>query len=384
VSKRIAVLTGGGHVGSWNAGISGVLAKAKEYDWEVYGSLRGWEGMQEGNFVELSGTEVEKVGLRSRGGSIICSSRTRPDMEKVVGSLSENDIDGVIGMGGDDTLGALADLSEEGVPVAGWPKTMDNDLSETYFCLGYPSAVKEAAQALREGMDTAITHHRILLVTMFGRDSDWVVAGGACYGEADMLIPAETTVELDEIYGKMMDIYERNGSEYRSTKGFATVAIAEGASIEGLESHVKKDEIAMDEFGHPKLSPNDLVSNLSDTVRERSKKEGRAVKTAPMALTYQMRNGAPLKLEEELGAMAGEYCVEMLERGDSGNLAALQYDDVFHIRPAPLEEATEVRMVAKDMPELIDYEEMEVNEEAFLEYGEPFLGGKKERIAPFF
>lgn len=375
VKLKIAVLTGGGHVSGLNAGIEGITEKAHENDWEVLGAKYGWEGLEKANFVEL--TEKNTKSIKEHGGSILGSGRWKPDIDNVMETIRENDIDGVVALGGDDTLGVLSELYEKhDFPTAGWPKTMDNDLNGTHFCVGYPKAVKESARTAINAVDVAATHRRISLISVFGRGTDWVAAGGAAYGNADMVVPGEETTELDEIYEKAKNAYYENKEKYG--RPFAVVIVAEGASIEGLDTHVKQDDLNVDDFGHPKLDPHSLVSGLSDALRTMSKeKEGSIIKTAPSSMTYELRNGKPEDIDKEFGFKCGQKCVEILEE-DGGKMASIKVDDGnCYVGTENLVEGAQVKEVKGTG--YLDYDNFEVTDD-FVEYAEPFLGKPEERI----
>lgn len=371
---RIAILTGGGHVSALNAGIEGITKKALKKGWEVLGATDGWEGMEKGNFVKLTKENVDSI--RGYGGSVLGSGRWKPDLDAVVETAEEHDIDGIVALGGDDTLGVLNDLWQEyELPSAGWPKTMDNDLGATYFTLGYPTAVHNAAETVLNSFEVAWTHKRIAMTALFGRSTDWVAAGGSAYGDADLIVPGEKTTTLEEIYEKAKTAYFENKKD--RGKSYAVMVIAEGASIEGMDTHVKSDKIHVDEFGHPKLDPNYLVSTLSDAIRSLSKDEfGEQIKTAPMALTYQLRNGNPLEVDEKLGFECGQKCVEILDEGP-GKMASIKLEDGdLKVGEADLSEGVKVKKVSDT--DYIDYENLEVTD-SYVDYARPFLGEKPSR-----
>lgn len=372
---KIAVLTGGGHVSALNAGIEGITKEAVDNGWEVLGALDGWEGLEKGNFLEL--TEENTDSIRGLGGSVLGSGRWKPYLDRVVETVGGNDIDGVVALGGDDTLGVLNDLWEEyQIPAVGWPKTMDNDLGATYFSLGYPTAVENAADTVLNSFDIAWTHGRMAMVSVFGRSTDWVAAGAAAYGDADMIVPGEEPTHIDEIYEKAKELYFENEND--KGKPYATMVIAEGASVEGLETHVKRDDLHVDEFGHPKLDPNYLVSSLSDTLRSMSKEEfGEQIKTAPISLTYQLRNGKPLPVDEELGYKCGQKCTELLEEERLGKMATVEVKNGdLEVGEAELSKGVEVSEVSGTG--YIDYENLSVDN-SFYDYADPFMGEKGNR-----
>ncbi len=371
---KIAVLTGGGHVSGLNAGIEGITKEAIEKDWKVVGVKYGWEGMEKGNFVKL--TEKNTESIKETGGSILGSGRWKPDLENVMDTVKENDIDGIIALGGDDTLSVLSELWKEySFPTAGWPKTMDNDLSGTYFSLGYPKAVGTAAQTTLDAFDVASTHRRIALVSVFGRSTDWVAAGTGTYGDADMIIPGEKPTDIKDIYKKAKKAFYQNEEEYG--RPFAVIVVAEGASIEGLNTHVKQDDLNVDDFGHPKLDPHELVSSLSDGIKYLSREEGNLINTAPIALTYELRNGPPEDICKEFGFKCGQKCVNLLDEDKGGKMASVKCeDDKCYIGTEELTEGSKVSKVIDT--DYIDYENLKVTD-SYLDYAKPFLGEPEKR-----
>ncbi|MBC7189141.1 6-phosphofructokinase [Candidatus Aerophobetes bacterium] len=375
MAKTLVVLTGGGHAAGLNSGIAGILEKAKQTGWKVYGALDGWKGVVEEMFVNL--TEFEPMSFVNKGGSILGSSRVRPEAEKVKEVMEKNKIDALIAMGGEDTLGALWEVySEYKIPCVGWPKTMDNDLSETYFTIGYPTAVKIASKEVANSFDTACTHERIAVVVVFGRHTDWVAAGAGALGSADLVIPAERPYTLEEICRKASSIFEERKKTYG--KGFAVMVVAEGASISGLESHVRQQEKELDQYGHVKLDPNLLASYLSGAIKDMTKKMfGKPIGTAPIVLTYQLRNGSPCWVDMEMGYKLGEKCVKMLEEQEVGAASVIKKENgSLSVSSASLEKVVKVRKMEKEG--LFDYENLVPNDN-FLKYAEPFLGKPLER-----
>ncbi len=252
---------------------------------------------------------------------------------------------------------------------------MDNDLGATYFSLGYPTAVNNAAQTVLNSFEIAWTHGRIAMISVFGRSTDWVAAGAGAYGDADMIVPGEETTNLEDIYEKAKEIYFENKKD--RGKPYATMVIAEGASIEGMDTHIKSGNLHTDEFGHPKLDPNYLVSTLSDAIRTKSKEElGEQIKTAPISLTYQLRNGSPLKIDENLGFKCGRKCAELIDE-EPGRMATVECKDgELSVGSAELSEGVKVRTV-RDTG-YIDYDNLEVTD-SFVDYARPFLGDKQKR-----
>lgn len=373
MAKTILHLTGGGHISSWGRGQKRLIELAKQKGWRILGARDGWAGLNEGIVYDLTNQPIE--GIELRGGSFIGSSRTLPDPGKAVKILQKYKVDAVVAMGGDDTLGAAFQLYDEyGVNIVGWPKTMDNDLFETYCTLGYPSAAAIAASNVRYMHDTAWSHSRVALVTLFGRNTDWAVAAAGAYGLADLIIPCEQPYTIGFILEKLQERVEANKERYDRT--FAVVAIAEGASIGGVESHVREQEV--DAFGNPKLDPLTLVLNLERA----AKKTG--LECAVGALTYGLRNGPPIEVDGMLSTKASEKCIELIEDERFGHMASVMYDrrklDVVDVplnrvirwtKSASGKKTTEKRSV-KDTG-YIDYDDLKVTQK-FSEYASPLLG----------
>lgn len=370
MSKRIAILTGGGHIAVLNSGIASIIGKARENGWDVVGALDGWKGMQEGTFVSLNLEEEQIAELYSMSGTVIKTSRTRPDIDKVAENIRRFSIDAVIAMGGDDTLGLAAELYENfGISIVGWPKTMDNDLSRSYFCLGYPSAFHYAAKCIRESFVGSYSHNRLSIVTMFGRDTDWVVAGAGGYGYADLIIPAEKELYLDDVYEMIEEVYERNHEH-------AVIAVAEGAKLRGLESHIRE---TLDEFDHYKLDSHLLLTYLGNAIKGMSKaRYGKEIKTTLISLTYQLRNSPPVEIDRELAMKAGTYCVDMIQEGRLGEMATVTLDgNRLNVNSSvPLKDAVVKRSV--EGTGYFDYENLRVTEE-FFKYARPILGESESR-----
>ena len=182
------MLTGGGDCPGLNAVIRAVVRSGiDDFGDELVGFRDGWRGVLENSYIDL---DIEATrGILPRGGTILGSSRTNPykrddGVERVRQTLSELDIDGLIAIGGEDTLGVANKLYQEGVNVIGVPKTIDNDLGATDVTFGFDTALQIATEAIDRLHTTAESHHRILVVEVMGRSAGWIalhsgVAGGA-------------------------------------------------------------------------------------------------------------------------------------------------------------------------------------------------------------
>src|SRR5947209_15173718 len=189
---RIAVLTGGGDCPGLNAVIRAIVRKGIDaHGHSLIGFRDGWRGALESTYDELT---IESVrGILPRGGTILGSSRTNPlaredgiaTIRETFGSLH---LDGLIAIGGEDTLGAAAKLAAEGLPIVGVPKTIDNDLGATDLTFGFDTAVQVATDAIDRLHTTAESHHRNLVVEVMGRHAGWIALYSGMAGGADVIL----------------------------------------------------------------------------------------------------------------------------------------------------------------------------------------------------
>ena len=190
---RVGVLTGGGDCPGLNAVLRAVVRRGihRELDMEFVGFRDGWRGVMEGTTMPLN-TETT-AGILHRGGTILGTSRTNPfkssdGVDQVRQTLSDLDVEGLVPIGGGDTLGVGAKLSKEGVKVVGVPKTIDNDLMVTDFTFGFDTAINIVTEAVDRLRTTTESHRRIMVVETMGRHAGWIacfagiaVAAGTCW-----------------------------------------------------------------------------------------------------------------------------------------------------------------------------------------------------------
>src|SRR5687767_7725035 len=187
---RVGVLTGGGDCPGLNAVIRAVVRKGvTEYGHEFVGYRDGWRGPLEGVSGPLGVPEVR--GILPRGGTILGSSRTNPmkeegGVERIVANLSSDGVDGLIAIGGEDTLGVATKLHEAGVKIVGVPKTIDNDLGATDYTFGFDTAVNIAMGSIDRLHTTAESHKRTLIVEVMGRHAGWIAFHAGMSGGANV------------------------------------------------------------------------------------------------------------------------------------------------------------------------------------------------------
>jgi 6-phosphofructokinase 1 len=332
---RIGVLTGGGDCPGLNAVIRAVVRKGVEiHGHEFVGFRDGWRGPLEGDFITLDVSRVR--GILPIGGTILGSSRTNPynsdDGERrVLETMARLRLDGLIAIGGEDTLGVAAKLSATGFPIVGVPKTIDNDLSGTDYTFGFNTAVTIATEAIDRLHTTAESHHRVLIVEVMGRHSGWIAWHSGIAGGANVILIPERPFEIDQV---CQFIERRFASQYAPI-----VVVAEGA--QPAEGTAPRRLVEVDAFGHERLMG--IGNYLEAEIAGRTGKEARAT-----VLGHVQRGGSPTAFDRVLATRFGLHAVDALHQGHSGQMVALHGTN---IELVPLSEATaKLKLVP---PELI-------------------------------
>lgn len=316
---RIGVLTGGGDAPGLNAAIRAVARRAFQLGHQLSGVKNGWAGcLEEGLIEELTPADVR--GILPLGGTILGTSRTNPLKEKdgiarVIAALRHNGIDALVPIGGDDTLSVAAALHTAGFQTVGVPKTIDNDLSVTEFCIGFDTAVGVVTEALDRLHTTASAHHRVMVVEVMGRDTGWVGLLGGLAGGADLIIIPEFPLTLAEV---VAHLYRRRGDG----KLFSIIVVAEGAKIPELEQEVGA-QAEKDAFGHVRLSKRGIGDLLAGSVERETGFETRVT-----VLGHLQRGGSPSPTDRLWATRLGVAAVELIAAGKSGVIPIRRNGDV--------------------------------------------------------
>jgi len=324
IMKRIGVLTGGGDCPGLNAVIRAVVRASIQYDWDIVGIRNGWKGIIDGE-IELL-TDYAVSGILPKGGTILGSSRTNPyknaeDVQKVKDNLKRFGIDALVAIGGDDTLSVAMKLNQEGIPVVGVPKTIDNDLSGTDYTFGFDTAISIVTEAIDRLHTTAESHHRVIVVEVMGRHAGWIATMSGIAGGADEILIPEVPFDIEDVCAHLKARYEKG-------KSFSIVVVAEGAKPkEGGMVVTQSDE--KDEFGHVRLGG--IAHSLAREIKDRLQ-----VDTRVTILGHVQRGGTPTAHDRVLATRFGVKAVELIRDGHFGMMAALQGDDIV---PVTLEEA---------------------------------------------
>jgi ATP-dependent phosphofructokinase / diphosphate-dependent phosphofructokinase len=332
---RIGVLTGGGDCPGLNAVIRAIVRKGIDrHGQAIVGFRDGWRGPLENAYEELT---IESVrGILPRGGTILRSSRTNPFAHDqgpnlIRENLASLHLDGLIAIGGEDTLGAAARLhGDHGLPVLGVPKTIDNDLGGTDLTFGFDTAVQIATEAIDRLHTTAESHNRVMIVEVMGRHAGWIALYSGLAGGADVILIPERPFDIEDV----VRLIRRRHSRGRY---FSIVVAAEGAvPKDGMSETVEGGE---DEFGHVRLGG--IGQLLEREIEERTGFETRAT-----VLGHIQRGGTPTAFDRVLATRLGLAAVDAANESRWGTMPALRGT---RIQLVPLSEAVaDLRRVPVD------------------------------------
>ncbi|GAB1717600.1 MAG: pyrophosphate-dependent phosphofructokinase [Nitrobacter sp.] len=343
--KRIGILTGGGDVPGLNAIIKTVTYRGNEDDIEVMGLRRGWEALTHLNLEDPASRSRYLIPLNREntrtidrhGGTMLHSSRTNPSKMKrlpdhlvdtdlpvnintnggietkswdltgqVLANLSGLGIEHLIAIGGDDTLSYAARLNELGVRIIAIPKTMDNDVRNTEYCIGFSTAITRASDAIQRQRTTVGSHERIGIFRIFGRDAGFTALYTAYATSIRCVIP-EYKVDLDKLLRLLLEDKRTNPSNY------ALVVLSEGAEWEGYNVQEYGDP---DAYGHRKKAS--IAETLADEIKQRAGEE-----TIVSDLTYDLRSGDPDFIDKLVALTYGNMAYDAVLEGRTGLMSAL-------------------------------------------------------------
>ena len=312
VKMRFGILTGGGDCPGLNAVIRAAVRKGiGHYGHSFVGFRDGWRGvLRNGEHDEL--TIESTKGILHRGGTILGSSRTNPFKREdgpgeVRETLTTLDLDGLIAIGGEDTLGAANQLHREGIPVLGVPKTIDNDLGATDQTFGFDTALHVATEAIDRLHTTAESHQRVLIVEVMGRHAGWIALHSGVAGGADVILVPEEPFDLDDVCGHIRRRAERG-------RRFSIVVVAEGAVP---QTGSITEDAATDEFGHARLGG--IGHWLEREIERRAGVEARAT-----VLGHIQRGGTPTAFDRVLATRLGLAAIDAAHDRRWGTMPALR------------------------------------------------------------
>jgi 6-phosphofructokinase 1 len=272
-------------------------------------------------------------GILPRGGTIVGTSRTNP--YKVDGGVTAvraafEQIDALVAIGGEDTLGVAARLhSDFEAPVVGVPKTIDNDLSGTDYTFGFDTAVAICTEAIDRLHTTAESHNRVMVVEVMGRHTGWIAVHSGIAGGADVILIPEQPVDFEDVCNEI-------ASRHAKGKNFSIVVVSEGCELPGAE-----DKGEVDQFGHRLLAKRGVGERLGEEIESRTGYETRVT-----VLGHIQRGGSPTARDRILATRFGLKAADLVAEGGFGEMAALRGDAVIAV---PLAEATaELKTVPRE------------------------------------
>ncbi|MBI5418196.1 6-phosphofructokinase [Candidatus Poribacteria bacterium] len=323
--KRIGILTGGGDCPGLNAAIRAVVRKGiGVYGYEIYGIMNGWAGLLEGKIKQLRRDDV--TGILPKGGTILGTSRTNPyKREDGVAKIKENmkiyQMESIIVVGGEDTLGVAARLSmEEGIKIIGIPKTIDNDLKGTQYTFGFDTAINIITEAIDRLHSTAESHHRVIVLEVMGRHAGWLAVYGGIAGGADLILIPELPFDINEV----CEIIKRR---HESGRDFSIVVVAEGAKEKQMDDLILTSK-KKDEFGHEMLGGIGQV--LSKKIEKITGYETRVT-----VLGHTQRGGTPTPFDRVLATRYGIAAIDLVNIDRYGRMVAMVGGEITSI---PLKE----------------------------------------------
>lgn len=309
---RVGILTGGGDCPGLNAVIRAVVRKLHNSGSESVGILEGWRGLVENMTRPLTVAETDDI--IARGGTILGSSRTNPFrkpeyVRQVVENFRGLQLDAVVAIGGEDTLGVACKLFEqEQLPIVGVPKTIDNDLSATDYTFGFDTAINIVMEAVDRLRTTAESHRRVMVVETMGRHAGWIACLSGIAVAADYVLIPEQPIDFDHLCA----VLQRRRAEGRL---YSIVVVSEGAQFP--EAGVITAEADIDEFGHVKLGGIGEV--IAGMIERRLN-----VETRHVTLGHLQRGGPPSAYDRVLATRFGLRAAELVLEGRFGTMAALR------------------------------------------------------------
>ncbi|MBP1706956.1 MAG: phosphofructokinase [Chloroflexi bacterium] len=347
---RIAILTGGGDCPGINAVIRAVAKKAiLENDTEIIGIKDGYEGVVTNSYRILHFADVS--GILTLGGTILGTSNTAHPYQYAVkkndrlefqdlsqtaiANIKNLNIDCLVCIGGDGTLNIANRLFNDGVPIIGLPKTIDNDLRGTDITFGFDSAVSIATEGIDRLHSTAQSHHRVMIIEVMGRRAGWIALCSGIAGGGDIILIPEVPFDIDLVVDKVKERYKRG-------KGYTIIVVAEGAKPKGGSAVVQRvirespDPVRLGGIGFMLGSQIEVASGIE---------------TRTVVLGHLQRSGVPTAFDRVLATRLGCKAVEMINNKEFGYMVGISGNSPIAV---PLAEvARGPRNVPPDSP-LID------------------------------
>lgn len=320
--KRFGILTGGGDCPGLNAAIRAITKTALKMNYEVIGFHDGWEGLLFNRSEVLD--SIKTSGIIDRGGTILGASRTSPlrieaGPKRVLDAFREFDLCAIVVLGGEGTLSVASQMYEMGLPLIGIPKTIDNDVWGTDFCIGFQTAVQIATDALDRLRSTAASHHRVMILEVMGHHTGWIATYAGLANGADAILIPELTMDkknIDELC-QMLKSRKQRGIN------FSIVVVAEG--VELAEKNIHRPSLQTD-----KHEDTDKLGGVGRVLGELiGRKTGLHVRVS--SLDYIQRGGTPIAYDRNLATGFGVKAVELISENKFGEMTSLKGNRIISI-----------------------------------------------------
>jgi 6-phosphofructokinase 1 len=311
---KIGVLTAGGDCPGLNAVIRAVTRKSISAGHEVIGLWRGYAGLAERSYIDLDMRVVS--GILPLGGTILSTSSYDPyrhddGVQNVRAAVEQDGFDAVVAIGGEHTMSITRRLHEDGLPMIGVPKTIDNDVPCTDFTFGFDTAVQVATDAIDRLHTTAASHDRVMVIEVMGRNTGWIAVFSGIAGGADAIVIPELELTVEEI-GDSINARHQRG------KSFSIVVVAEGAELAFASGEKRQIRASTetDNYGYPRLGG--IGQALAREIEDRTGFETRVT-----TLGHVQRGGTPTATDRVLATRYGVKAAELSIAGEFGRMAAL-------------------------------------------------------------
>jgi 6-phosphofructokinase 1 len=284
----------------------------------------GWAGVLQGNTTEL--TRASTAGILPRGGTILGTSRTNPfdgregALEAIGASFERERLDALLPIGGEDTLGVALRLHEQGLPIVGVPKTIDNDIGATDFTFGFQTAVQIATDAIDRLHTTAESHNRVMVVEVMGRHAGWIATYAGIAGGADAILVPERPFDLEQVCARLRRRHETGLT-------FSIVVVSEGATPAQGSAMTLGGGRSTDQFGHARLGG--IGVELEHHIESLTGFEARAT-----ILGHVQRGGTPTAYDRVLATRFGVAALDAAAAGHFGKMVALKGPDIVEVELA--------------------------------------------------
>lgn len=323
MDNYLGILTGGGDCPGLNAVIRAVVRRAMQEKIPVMGIFSGWRGLIDGDIKPL--TRYSVAGIQYKGGTILGTSRCNPleddeGLQKIRDNWNKYGLKSLIVVGGNGTLSTTLRMwQNEGYPIVGVPKTIDNDVMGTDYTFGFDTAVTIATEAIDRLHTTAESNHRVMIVEVMGRHTGWIATQAGIAGGADIILIPEKPFRISQVCDMLQKRQEMG-------RNFSIVVVAEDARPHHDEDHLTEDQ-------RKRVFKEDHLGGIGEIVG-RWIEERTQLSTRVTVLGHIQRGGSPTAFDRVLATRLGVHAVEMVLRQEFGQMAAMRGLDMISV---PLE-----------------------------------------------